>query len=274
MVGLAFEAARAAHDADAAELAAVEGGAGAGAGDVGAVEVDVAGDEEVELAVAVVVAPGGAGGPAADGDAGFFCDVGEGAVVVVAIEAIFAEVRDVDVWPAVVVEVADDGAEAPALVGDAGFFGDVGEGAVVIVVEEGGVRGGRFAVFGGEGGAADKVDVEPAVVVVVEEGDAGADGFEDDVFLGGAHFVLPGGEAGLVGDVHKDDGAGLDEAAGGDGAVLAIEDGGVGAAGVDAVFGDGLGALDGARGLLLEGVGLGGALGEGRRRRAGHRRRA
>ncbi len=145
----------------------------------GHVEVDVAGDEEVEAAIAVVVAPGGAGGPGADGDAGLFGDVGEGAVVVVAIEAVLAEVGDEEIGPAVVVEVADDGAKAPAIVGDAGLGGDVGKGAVVIVMEERGVRGGCLAGFGFEGGAVDEVDVEPAVVVVVEQSDAGADGFED-----------------------------------------------------------------------------------------------
>ncbi len=106
------------------------------------VVVDVAGDEEIEPAVAVVVAPGGAGGPVAERDAGFFGDVGEGAVVVVVVEAVLAEVGDVDVGPAVVVVVGDGYAEAPAVVGDAGFGGDVGEGAVVIVVEERGVRSG------------------------------------------------------------------------------------------------------------------------------------
>ncbi len=101
--------------------------------------MDVAGDEEVEAAVAVVVAPGGAGGPVAERDSGFLGDVGEGAVVVVVVEAVLAEVGDVDVGPAVVVVVGDGDAEAPAFVGDAGFGGDVGEGAVVVVMEERGV---------------------------------------------------------------------------------------------------------------------------------------
>ena len=150
VVGLADEAARTAHDGSSAELAGgVFERAGVDAG--GHVEVDVARDEEIESAVAVVVAPGGAGGPGVDGYAGLLGDVGEGAVVVVAIEAAFAEVRDEEVGPAIVVEVAGDGAEAPTIVGDAGLGRDVGEGAVVIVVEEGGVRGGGFAGFGLKG---------------------------------------------------------------------------------------------------------------------------
>ena len=84
------------------------------------VVVDVAGDEEVEPAVAVVVAPGCAGGPVAESDAGLLGNVGERAVVVVVVEAVLAEVGDVDVGPAVVVVVADGDAESPAVVGDAG----------------------------------------------------------------------------------------------------------------------------------------------------------
>ena len=169
VVGLALEAVRAAHDVDAAEGAEGEGDAAVALQRLAReVPVHVAGDEEIEPAVAVEVAPGSAGGPVAERDAGFFRDVGEGAVVVIVIEAVLAEVGDVEIGPAVVVEVADDSAEAPAIVGDAGFGGDVGEGAVVIVVEERGVRRGGVAGFGLEGGAVDEVDVEPAIVVKVE----------------------------------------------------------------------------------------------------------
>jgi hypothetical protein len=65
--------------------------------------------------------------------------------VIVAIEAILANVGDVNVGPAVVVEVSDGDACAPAVVGDAGLGGDIGEGAVVIVAEERGVGWSSFA---------------------------------------------------------------------------------------------------------------------------------
>ena len=59
MVGLALEAVGAAHDADSTEGAETVSGVGCALGGwVGEVVVDVAGDEEVELAVAVVVSPG------------------------------------------------------------------------------------------------------------------------------------------------------------------------------------------------------------------------
>ena len=97
------------------------------------------------------------------------------------IEAVLAVVGDVEVFPSVVVVVADADALAPAGCGEAGFRGDVGEGAVVIVAVE--VVGGRLP--GGKSfelGAIDQEDVGPSVVVVVEDGDAGAGGF-DDVLL-------------------------------------------------------------------------------------------
>ncbi len=153
------------------------------------VVVNVAGDEEIEAAVAVVVSPGCAGGPVAERHACFFGDVGEGAVVVVVIEAVLAEVADVDVGPAVVVIVGDGDADTPALVGNAGFFGDVGEGAVVIVVKERSFGCGGFSGQGVGGGAVDEIDVEPAIVVVVDEADAGAVGLDDVSFFAGVPMV-------------------------------------------------------------------------------------
>ena len=167
-----MQSARAAHDLDAAKLAEVIHLGRAGDRQDAASRSGRSRDEEIEAAVAVVVAPGGAGGPVAERDAGFLGDVGEGAVVVVVVEAVLAEVADVDVGPAVVVVVADGHAEAPAVVGHAGFCGDVGEGAVVVVVEERGVRRRGFAGQRVEGGAVDEIDVEPAIVVVIEQRDA------------------------------------------------------------------------------------------------------
>ncbi len=134
------------------------------------VEVDVAGDKQIEPAIAVIVAESGSAGPVAELDAGFFGHVGEGAVVVVVVEAVLAVVGDEEVGVTVVVVVADGYAKAPAVVGDSCLGGDVGEGAVVVVVEEGGVGRLRFAGKSVVGGAVDHVDVEPAVFVVVQEG--------------------------------------------------------------------------------------------------------
>ena len=201
------------------------------------VVVDVTGDKQIETAVAVIVAEGGAGGPVAKLHPGLFGDVGKGAVVIVAVEAIPAEVRHKNVGPAIVVVVADGNAEAPAIVGDAGLLGDVGEGAVVVVVEERGVGRGDFAGERVVRRSVDEIDVEPAVVVVVEQADSGAVGLEDELLFRRAHVVGPGVEPCLVGHILKNDGAFGDEAAGGDGAILRIVNGGMGSAGAGSAHG-------------------------------------
>ena len=108
--------------------------------------MNVAGNEEIELSVSVVIAEGSAGGPGADLNARGFSYVSERAIVVVAIEAVLAVVGDVEVGPAVVVVVADRAAEAPAVIGDASHLRNFRERAVVVVAKERGVRRSGFAV--------------------------------------------------------------------------------------------------------------------------------
>ena len=146
------------------------------------VEVDVVGDEEIEMAVFVVVDPGAAGVPARFGagleEAGAFGDVGEGAVAIVVIENVLAVVGDEEIVVAVVVVVADAAGLSPAGADvEAGTFGDIGEGAVAIIFEEAAMR--LFALRETlEAPAVDEEEIEPAVVVVVVEGQAAAGGFE------------------------------------------------------------------------------------------------
>ena len=184
----------------------VETGAGFRDGRGGQIEIDVVGDEQIEFAVAVVVHESAAGVPAlaVSGDAGLFADVGEGAVAVVVVENVLAEVGDEQVFEAVVVVVADADALSPAGVGHAGLCGDVGESAVAIVLEE--MRGGLLA--GGEAFEAPAVDqknIQPAVVVVVVESDAAAGGLEQIFVLVLAAedgFCV---ESGFPGDIHETD---------------------------------------------------------------------
>src|SRR5262249_41458986 len=80
---------------------------------------------------------------------------------------------------AVVVEIADRYRATPTGAMQAGFLGDVGEGAVAIIAIEtiGGAGGRAF-----ESRAAEQEDVEPAIVVEIEEGDAAPDGFTEVEF--------------------------------------------------------------------------------------------
>jgi DNA-binding response OmpR family regulator len=77
------------------------------------IHIRVAGDEQIEPAVAVVIAKARARRPAAvAGDAHLLGDVGERAIAVVAIQPVLAEVRDEEIDAAVVVEIARGDAEA------------------------------------------------------------------------------------------------------------------------------------------------------------------
>ena len=133
-VGGVLEAARAAHDGHAFPDAAE---ALSGRGDLVEIEVDVVGDGDVELAVAIVVDEGAAGAPllAGAGDPGFAGYLAKRAVALVVEEAVEAVSGDVDVVVSIVVVVADAGALSPAGGGEAGFGGDVGECAIVIVTK-------------------------------------------------------------------------------------------------------------------------------------------
>ena len=93
------------------------------------------------------------------------------------VEHVASPARDEQVVEAVVVVVADAAGLPPTGVGQAGFARDIGKRAVAIVVEE--IAGGLAAGGGGiEGGTVDQEDIEPAVVIVVDEGDAAAHLFD------------------------------------------------------------------------------------------------
>ena len=140
------------------------------------IEFDVIADEEIQVAVAVVVEKRAAGSPADlfVVDTSLARHVGEGSVAVVVKENVVSPEAAEQIVPAIVVVVADANAGLPAGAAEAGFFRDVGECSVAIVFVE--VRSGRFA--GGplriEARSVGQIDVEPAIVVVVEESDAAA----------------------------------------------------------------------------------------------------
>jgi hypothetical protein len=90
-------------------------------------EIHVVGDEEIELAIAVVVDERGARAPVLVADLRLPGDIGEGAVAAVVVERVGTERGDEEVEVAVVVIVADGHAHAVATQADAGALGHVGE---------------------------------------------------------------------------------------------------------------------------------------------------
>ena len=165
------------------------------------VDLHVPADEQVQAPVAVVVGEAAPGRPAAARQARPRRDVGERAVVVVVIEVVPTESGDVEVLPAVPVHVGGAGTHPPARVRDAGPVGDVLEPAVPEVAVERAARGLRV-LRGLDGQRVHQVDVDPPVVVVVEEGHAAGHRLDDVLLVGGG--VVLERHAGLGADVAEE----------------------------------------------------------------------
>ncbi len=123
-------------------------------------------DEQIELAVAIVIEPGGAGAEIRVLDAGCGGDVAELAAAFVVEQPVAFERGDVDVLAAVVVVVGDRHSHAVHLDIETAARRDIGKRAVRVVAVEsrGGVAASRSPIF-----RVDQQDVEPAVAVGIEE---------------------------------------------------------------------------------------------------------
>src|SRR5712664_1958839 len=209
MIVLARKTAWAAHHRLASILAeAVLRRGGSGDRRIVQVELHVAGDVKVQLAVAVVVAERRARGPdglrAADRYARLLCKVCERAVMIVVIDTILAVIRDVQIRPAVIVEVAHGHAKPPSLIGYACLFGDVGKRAVVIVMKQS--RAGRlpFALESIKGRSINQINVRPSVVVIVKNRHTGTRSLQDQILLRCSRDMFELVEPGFFRVVHKD----------------------------------------------------------------------
>ncbi len=172
-------------------------------------EIDIVADEKIEIPVAIEIHPRGASRPVRIIDAGFARDIGEGTVAIIVIEHVAAEVGHVEIEEAVVIIVAGSHAHAIADVSHSGFFSDVDESQLTRFGQQifeqpvarfpaGRGREERFAAV--EGRALHQIDVQVAVVIVVEQRHAGTHDL--------GHVVTPGGtvevmkvETGLRGHV-------------------------------------------------------------------------
>ena len=154
--------------------------------------LDVTRHEQIEIAVVVGIEETGAGAPASGGDAGAGGDVAERPVAIVAIQRIAAEVGHVEIGEAVVVVVGCGGAHAVGILRHARkprFLGHIHERPISLLAEQP-VPVLRVRLVGPpvvrhrirELRAVREEDVEPAVVVVVEQRDAAPHRF-DQVFV-------------------------------------------------------------------------------------------
>src|SRR5271154_2697167 len=80
-----------------------------------------------------------------------------------------------------------------------------------------------LAVESLEGRAVDEIDIEPAIVVVVDQSNAGAICLQDELLVGVAHLMRPMRDARLLGDVLKDDRPQGDESPGSDRTLVAVK---------------------------------------------------
>ena len=203
-VGIAGKSARAAHRGNAFPLA---DGRRGWRRRVFRIELDVIADEKIEKAVAVVVEPRAAGAPANFFvvDTRFSRDVAKCSVAIVVKQNVVAPEAAEEIVPAVVVVVAHADSGLPAGAGESGFFGDVGERSVAIVFVQ--VRRRSFArgPVRVEARSVRQIDIEPAVVVVIEKGETAAFGFDDVVLVIDAAPNVRGIEAGFLGHVNEND---------------------------------------------------------------------
>ena len=142
-------------------------------GQLGEIILNVVRDEQIQIAVAVIIGPAARARPARVSDARLPGHLGEGPVAVIPVEHVRPEVGQIDVRVAVPVVIRNARAHAPAAKGDAGMLRNVGEGPVALVVVQtvgrqatGPERLNRRGV--GE------IDVKPAVLVVIDESHAAA----------------------------------------------------------------------------------------------------
>ena len=185
---------RAAYDHDSFPLAVL---AASGLWCLTQIEVDIVRDEDIQVAVAIVVDKRTARSPARAGDrqAGGPGDIREFSATHVPVEAVVAVVRDQKVRMTVVIEIAHAGGLRPTGTRQSGLLTDFGKVTFAIVAVE--QRTGRRSV-GVERGSIRNEDVVSTVAVVVEDRGSGAGAFENVVLLvlpaeGGREWSAPPG---------------------------------------------------------------------------------
>ena len=178
------------------------------------IEPEIVRHEQIDTAVAVVVderaarSPSGSTGRQARAGG----DVSEAAVSEVVIEHVLPVVGREQIEAAVVVVVADADARCPADRAETGARRDIGERAIVVVAVEmrRGSPAGRMRLVLArqllQPRAVQHQRVQPAVVVVVEECDAGPVGFDDETLAVDAAVHRRLAQPGTIRDVVERDG--------------------------------------------------------------------
>ncbi len=163
----------------------------------GEIPLHVAGHDQVEAAIAIVIHEAGAGAPSAPAHASLGGDVSKSAVTVVVVKNISAQVGDQQVDVSVVVVIAGRHSHAVGVALHSGGFGDVSKSAIAVVAIEpvpvariGFVRQrpARHGILNLR--SVHEEQIEAAVVVVIEHGHAAAHGFRQIFLAGAAGFLF------------------------------------------------------------------------------------
>ncbi len=93
----------------------------------------------------------------------------------------------------------------------------------MIVVKQHGARRGLFTFQCGKCGPVQQVNIEPTVVVIIEQSNTGAGNFNNGAFLGRAGAMMRLVESALVRDVLEDNRRAVDKSTGGNGAMGGVE---------------------------------------------------
>src|ERR1700733_14725056 len=166
----------------------------------------IPGHKQVQPSVAVVVAPRSARRPVTQRHPGLFRDVGKRPIVVIVIQPVRAPVGNKNVWPALLVVIGHGNPKPPAIVGHPSLRGDVCKRPIMVVMKKRGVRRRRLSIQRVERRSIHQVDVQPAIVVVIDQADARPIRLKNQLLLGCPHHMVPTGQARSLRRVLKDDG--------------------------------------------------------------------
>ena len=142
------------------------------------IELDITCDHQVHKAVGIVVAKRRPRGPPLVEQSRFFSGIAESAVAIVAIENHPFGASNQHVRPAIIVIVGNRAAHRPAGISHTNFVGDIGKSSVMIVAIEGAL-GFLAAKSHGDTRCIGEINIQPAVLIVVEQKHTTAHGFHD-----------------------------------------------------------------------------------------------
>src|SRR5579862_1153614 len=157
----------------------------------------VAGHNQIQASVVVVIHPGGARGPSGAGDACTSRYIGERPIAVIVIQSAVAIAGNEQVFVAIIVVVAHGNASRVAASGESSLLSHVFKRAVRFLMIESVPVCGAILLGNGTLGhgivnasAVGKKDVETAVIIIVKHGDAGPHCFEQVFARGLRGFLL------------------------------------------------------------------------------------